>query len=668
MSSIADYNTDDFPQVDLTVVIVNYNVRYFLEQCLRSVLAASTTLRTEIYVVDNASTDTSAELAALFPAVHYIANHENVGFAKANNQAISKARGRYILLLNPDTLVPENCFSQCIAYMDAHPRVGNLGVRMIDGRGEYLPESKRGFPSAWVSFTKMSGLARLAPDSPRFNGYYLGHLDEHDTNEVDVLPGAFMFLRREALQAAGGGLDETYFMYGEDVDLSYTIAQAGYTNVYFPEVTVLHYKGESTRKRSWRYVRSFYEAMAIFSDKHVTGRNNSLRRLAVRSAIYLRATLALVVNAFSALLPTLIDAAAVVATLLLVKSLWSRYYFGVEDYFDESFYTVSVPLYSGLWVMGLALFRAYQRPLRIPSALRGLGFGTLCVLLAYALLPSDLRTSRAIILLTAGSLAGVLPVVRLCWSLLWPNEVSFSERKVGQYRRLAILGSLAEEDRCLSLLARSGIARNYVGRIDDDVVLQQAQSWQDTVQQLSLDELIVCTRDVTNAFFIELLEAIGGDVELRVLAHDASAIVGSPSPSSPGSPYSLTPDYALAQRSTWQRKRSTDQLIAVGIFLFLPLSLLSRRPLGLLRNAYEVLIGRLTWIGYAPQKSTVGLPKLDPCVLTASLADSQDNRAYAKHYSLRADLRQLRSAWRQLGSLPTRTASSPESEFSSVGS
>ena len=219
---------------DLSVVIVNYNVVNFLEQCLNSVLAASQNLRIEIFVVDNNSVDGSVALVMdKFPSVQVIANTENVGFSKANNQAIMQSKSRYVLLLNPDTVVEQDTFDKCIAYMDAHPNVGGLGVRMLDGKGRFLPESKRGLHTPAVSFYKIFGLSKLFPKSKKFGTYHLGFLDEHQIHEIDVLSGAFMLMRAETLENVGL-LDEAFFMYGEDIDLSYRIQQGGYSNVYFP--------------------------------------------------------------------------------------------------------------------------------------------------------------------------------------------------------------------------------------------------------------------------------------------------------------------------------------------------------------------------------------------------------------------------------------------------
>jgi len=227
--------------MQLSVIIVSYNVKYFLEQCLCSVQKAVRLLDAEIIVVDNSSADGSIEfLQPLFPQVKFIANRINAGFGKANNQALLQAKGNYILFLNPDTIVPEDCFTKCISFFENNSDCGALGIRMIDGSGRFLPESKRSFPLPFTSFFKLTGLSSLFPQSRIFNRYALGHLDEKKTHIVDVLAGAFMMARKEVLDMIGG-FDEIFFMYGEDVDLSYRIQKTGYKNYYFSGSCIIHF-------------------------------------------------------------------------------------------------------------------------------------------------------------------------------------------------------------------------------------------------------------------------------------------------------------------------------------------------------------------------------------------------------------------------------------------
>ena len=230
----------------LSVVIVNYNVAPYLEQCLHSVFKAAKAIDSEVFVVDNASADGSVEMVrALFPQVRLIESKENLGFSKGNNLALNKCQGEHILLLNPDTVVEENCFEECLAHMKEHPECGGLGIQMVDGMGNFLPESKRGLPTPIAAFYKISGLYRLFPRSGRIIRYYAGALDREKTGEVEILAGAFMWMRKTVLDEVGL-LDESFFMYGEDIDLSYRITQAGYTNRYLPSELIIHYKGERT--------------------------------------------------------------------------------------------------------------------------------------------------------------------------------------------------------------------------------------------------------------------------------------------------------------------------------------------------------------------------------------------------------------------------------------
>ncbi len=279
----------------LTVVIVNYNVKYYLEQCLYSVERALQGMQGEVYVVDNASSDDSvAYLRRKFPWVYYIENTKNLGFSVANNMAIRKARGEYVLLLNPDTIVGEDTFKQCIAFMDAHQEVGGMGVRQQRVDGSMAPESRRGIPTPWTAFCKMSGLGSRFPQSTVFGRYYMQYLPLDKPCEIEVISGACMFIRADVFRKCGL-LDETFFMYGEDVDMSYRILKAGYKNVFYP-ATILHYKGESTQKSSYRYAIVFHKAMYIFFKKHFS--YNFLLLMVVSLLIYGKAFYTYLKNQF----------------------------------------------------------------------------------------------------------------------------------------------------------------------------------------------------------------------------------------------------------------------------------------------------------------------------------------------------------------------------------
>lgn len=290
----------------LSVIIVSYNVKYYIAQCLRSVEKAIGVLEcgqqgdasgdtAEIIVVDNHSQDGTVEYleqcfpASRYPNLHVVACTHNNGFARANNLAIRKSESDLVLLLNPDTIIGEHVLKAAVSFMRSHPDAGALGVRMLGANGKPAPESRRGLPSPMVAFYKMMGLCSRFPRHRSFGHYYMGYLPWDEPAKIEVVSGAFCMIRREALLKVGL-LDEDFFMYGEDIDLSYRILKGGYQNYYLP-VDILHYKGESTQKSSFRYVHVFYEAMLIFFRKHYSGMSHLLS-IPIKFAIYARASVA----------------------------------------------------------------------------------------------------------------------------------------------------------------------------------------------------------------------------------------------------------------------------------------------------------------------------------------------------------------------------------------
>ncbi|SHK74868.1 glycosyltransferase family 2 protein [Xylanibacter ruminicola] len=266
----------------LSVVIVNYNVRQYLTACIDSVALALKDVESEVFVVDNNSTDDSAEVIARdYPWVHLINNIENLGFSKANNIAIRQSMGEYVLLLNPDTVVAEDTIRNVLTFMDEHPEAGAAGVKMHNADGTLAPESRRAIPTPWVAARKMLGFTRR---------YYMSHLSWDEPGQIQVVSGAFFMVRRKALDLIGL-LDEDFFMYGEDIDLSYRLLKGGWQNWYLP-YSIIHYKGQSTKKSDFRYVHVFYQAMLIFFRKHYS-HLSFFFTLPVKCAIYFRASLAL---------------------------------------------------------------------------------------------------------------------------------------------------------------------------------------------------------------------------------------------------------------------------------------------------------------------------------------------------------------------------------------
>lgn len=387
----------------LSIIIVNFNVRYFLEQCLTSVLKATANIDAEIFVVDNESKDDSVEMVqTLFPSVKVIANKKNVGFSKANNQAITIAKGEYILLLNPDTVVEEDTFEKCIAFMDKHPKVGGLGVKMIDGNGIFLPESKRGLPTPSVSFYKIFGLSNLFPKSRTFSKYHLGYLSNNETNEIEILSGAFMWMRKSVLDEIGY-LDESFFMYGEDIDLSYRIIKAGYKNYYFPETKIIHYKGESTKKGSINYVFVFYNAMIIFSKKHFAQKAKAFSFF-INIAIYLRAFLAIFVRFINFLKLPIIDVLIMSSILGLLNFLKPFIGFPNRIEISNEYGLLNVLTVFFSFLVALTITKSYTQTVNISRTFLGLILGTIILLVLNSSFPTNASFSNKFI---ASILAGV---------------------------------------------------------------------------------------------------------------------------------------------------------------------------------------------------------------------------------------------------------------------
>ncbi len=391
----------------LDVVIVSYNVADYLVQCLYAAQAAAAHYGADhvtLWVVDNASTDDSvAQVQARFPQARCIANAENVGFARANNQAIAAGSGDYILLLNPDTFIAESALSQLVTFAEADPARVAVGPQLIDGHGQFSPESKRSLPTPWAAFYKLFGLARLFPQHPALGRYHATHLSADHPQQVEVLSGACQLLRRSAFEAVGG-FDARYFMFGEDVDLSYRLMQAGGQSWYLPAATVLHYKGRSSRRRGLAHVWRFYRAMFQFVRQHYSGRVNALWYAAIWLGIALRGLLAAVGRVG---LPGL--------ELLLFVLLAEGLAFGYARWlaapgaavFPQPFYTVVAPVYAALYVLGLYLAGAFRRPYRVREVVWGIGAGFAAISALSYFVPA-LRYSRAVVLLltlVAGTLA-----------------------------------------------------------------------------------------------------------------------------------------------------------------------------------------------------------------------------------------------------------------------
>lgn len=669
--------------VKLSVIIVNYNVCYFLEQALLSVRRAVEKLGqpVEVFVVDNNSADGSVGMVReRFPEVILIANRDNPGFSKGNNQALRQATGQYQLLLNPDTVVEEDTFRACCAFMDEHPNCGGLGVKMLDGQGHFLPESKRALPTPSVAFYKMFGLASVFPKSRTFGRYHLGFLDKEETHEIEVLSGAFMLLRKEALDQVGL-LDEDYFMYGEDIDLSYRLTQGGWKNYYFPGTRIIHYKGESTKRTSVNYVFVFYRAMVIFAQKHFAPGRAGLFSLLINAAIWLRAGAAVLERLVVRIAPLLLDAGLIWSGMYFLKTYWERNHKFVPGAYPPQYMEVAVPVYILIWLVSVYLSGGYDPPIRTSRVARGAFVGTLVISAASNYLDAW-RFSKALIIL-----GGVWTVAALVGRQLLAHFLRYRDLRLAERRQknIAIVGSGPESRRVRRLLEAAGVQARVIGYVSTVPVetlvaatveatyshrydapespeepLGELRQLADIIRLYALDELIFCGKDLPASRIIALMLSLPADppVAYKILPEDSQYIIGSSSKDAPGDYYTLDIALNLYQPRQARAKRLLDVLLSTGLLLLAPLLLwFQPRKAGFLRNCAAVLLGRRTWVGlrYTPGPASAVpavLSPADAAVSAAPLNDTTKRRLellYAKDYEPATDLRVLWRCWRRMG-------------------
>jgi GT2 family glycosyltransferase len=647
--------------MELSVIIVNYNVRHFLEQCLFSVRAALQGLEAQVIVIDNDSRDKSIDyLKPTFPGVTFVQNEQNAGFAKACNQGLALSSGNYVLFLNPDTIVPESCFRDCIAFFKDHKDAGALGCRMVDGSGKFLRESKRAFPSPLTSLYKLFGFARLFPRSRIFSKYHLGHLSPDRDNEVDVLAGAFFMTRREVLQKVGS-FDETFFMYGEDVDLSYRIQRAGWKNFYFAGTTIIHFKGESTRKGSMNYVRMFYQAMSIFVRKHYGGSRAGIFNALIHVAIWVRATFSATGQFIRKIGLPLLDAGLILLSFWTVKEIWTRYV-RPEIQYDTHLLWIAFPAYTVFYLLTAYYAGLYDRWYRRSELVRSTLIATIALLAAYALLPEHYRFSRGIIVF--GSLLAFVMVSVLRFFLLRTGVLS-STRPSGEADSSVVAGTEEEFAEVVSLLGSASPQRKILGRVavngGSEKALGSLENLPALTSTIPFRELIFCQGHLAFSDIIAQLQKIPADVRARIHSSGSRSIVGSDSKDQSGQAVSMESGFQLADPYRRRTKRLVDIIISMGSLIVFPVHFFTvKKPLGFLANCIGVLFAKRTWIGYASTGKNLprirrgiiacnGMPGSAGQALPAESLDMLDYW-YARDYEPSTDLKLISRSYRLLGS------------------
>lgn len=646
--------------LQLSVIIVNFNVKHFLEQCLHSVLKAAEGIATEVIVVDNNSSDNSIHyLLPKFPTVKFIANTENLGFAKACNEGLKTSSGHYILFLNPDTIVPEDCFKKCISFFEQHTQAGALGVKMLDGSGRFLKESKRAFPSPLTSLYKLFGLAKLFPRSKTFSTYHLGHLPENKNHEVDVLAGAFMMVKKEILEKIGS-FDETFFMYGEDIDLSYRIQKAGYRNYYFADCSIIHFKGESTRKGSMNYVRMFYNAMSVFVRKHYGGSRAGIFNLLIHIAIWFRAALTAVGNFIRRIGLPLIDAGLILLSFWLIKNLWNRYVRTDIEY-ESWLLWIAIPAYTVFYLITAYYAGLYDKWYKWGELIRSSAIATIVLLAAYSLLPEHYRFSRAIVLF--GAMLAFILISLLRWMLIQSNVVN-SDKHKEEMATTVITGTPVEYEQVVQLLKDAGLHQRVLGRVapqeNDPTAIGSRTKLRELSHILPFREIIFCRGTLSFADIIENIQQLPAGTVAKIHTVNSGSIVGSDSKDSSGESVSKENGYKLADPYNRRLKRLIDVSVSIlGVISFPVQLLLIKKPFNFLANCFMVLLAQKTWIGYASKDKN--LPHLLPAVIAcnglpvaAGQQLSQESLHmidywYARDYEPSADLKLLWHSYRGLG-------------------
>ncbi len=647
----------------LSIIIVNYNVCYFLEQVLKSIYNSKINFKLEVWVVDNNSIDHSVQMVEeKFPNVNLIVNKKNVGFSKANNQGVKCSNAEYVLLLNPDTVLEEDTLQKCLDYMESNPKAGALGVKMLDGRGVFLPESKRSLPTPWVAFYKIFGLSKLFPKSKKFGSYHLKYLDENEIHEVEVLAGAFMFIRKELYERVNG-LDEDYFMYGEDIDLSYKIIKEGYKNIYFPKTNIIHYKGESTKKTSVRYVYVFYKAMIIFAQKHFTKRKAAVLSVLIYLAIFAKASLEVIKNIFRTSALSMADGVLITGSLALFSKVWENSYkLDLTNKFPLEYYLYVIPAYATIWILSNFLSGGNDRPYNVFKLLRGVILGTL-IISAGSNFFDHFRYSKATILI-----GGTISFLVFLFNRLFTHYLEYKNLELDKEtsKNVALVGDSSEVTRVHSIIKKVSQKLNVLGFISvhrkhseiDLPYLGSIEQMQETLELNPIDELIFCSKDISYGDIIEIMTKRGEVVDFKIVPQESDYIIGSNSKDHPGDYYALEVKFNLNEKDYRRNKRLLDILLSVVLLALCPiLVFINKRPLHYLKNSLSVFIGLKTWVGFTT--ADIKLPKLKKGVLTTTCGlkrfiedrtfiQSKDF-SYAKNYSYWDDIKIVYKSLSNLG-------------------
>ena len=639
----------------LSVVIVSYNVKFFLEQCLRSCIKATKNLEAEVIVVDNNSVDESAEMVTKkFTNVSLVHNRENVGFSKANNQAIKKAKGEFILLLNPDTLVEEDALEKAVAFMEKQKDAGTVGVQMIDGKGQFLDESKRGIPNFKTSLFKFLGLHKFFAKSKTFNHYYLGNLDKNKRHEVEVLVGAFMLIRKSVLDKIGI-LDEQFFMYWEDTDLCIRITENGYKNYYLGDIKIIHYKGESNKRHSLSFTIGFNKSMLAFVKKHFSKHLFFLPL--IRIATILKVIMVVIRDFFQTFLLPIIDFVSMYFGLLFLTNYWGENYAPYP--FSETFTNLVLPSFIVVWIVSLFFSGAYDKPFKINRVARGVIFGLL-VIATFSNFFNAIRFSRVIIIVGGILVFTLFIFLRFLYRIISHQDMDIAEKRV---LNLLLLSEKAEFGRAEEIISNSKHNTQLIGYLNEkgeNGALGSFANIQKIIKRHKIDEVVFASKDISFKSIIKWLISFSNtSLNFKILPENSHFLIGSNSRETLGDYYCPDSNWELGKRANKRNKRVLDFVLSFLFLLLSPILMwLTNSPSRFIKNMTNILSGENTFVGFN-QKYESHFPNIKKGVLspvsyldTTNLDSKQIrniNMRYAKDYSARNDFYIIFKCLNQLG-------------------
>jgi hypothetical protein len=524
-----------------------------------------------------------------------------------------------------------------------------------------LPESKRGLPTPAVAFYKIFGLSKLFPNSKKFGQYHLTYLDKNQTHEVPVLSGAFMLMRKETLDKVGL-LDETFFMYGEDIDLSYRITEGGYKNYYFADSSIIHYKGESTKKSSVNYVIVFYKAMSIFANKHFSNSNAKLFNFLIHLAIYLRAFVAIVARMVKQLFYPAIDFVIILSSLYLCKTVYEINFKLYPNFYSKEILNLFFPLYTLVWMTFTYFSGGYDTPLKLSKLIRGVLTGMGFILVIYSLLPEFYRFSRALILIGSLVTLMIYIVTRVLYNFIGIKQFKWFNAKSGN--RIAIIGSEQEFERVHQLLKQTRIRANFIGFISNENNGIRNTNYIGHFHQISeaieihqINEIIFCAKDISSANIIKhMVTLVTKGVEFKIAPPESLSIIGSNSIDTAGDLYIIDVNN-IGRPENRRSKRLLDIGVSVFLLLFsIVFIFFQKNKINFIKNCLLVLFGYHTWVGFGKQNRK-DLPSIKPSVLlpmdNSTFLTNQNYDTvyfnYAKDYQINSDFRHIIKNIKYLG-------------------